>query len=671
MIHAKPATEYNNETSHPALIESLLQDAHSALISSTEGHRSDPDKVSLLNTVKQYAEDILGIDEQNSDAHHMLALSHTLLGESSRAKRHIAKAIENTESNTTLLLEKAHIDMAAGHFNKAERGFLDVLQMEPTNADAFLGIAITRQKKKDWGSAFLHYNTLINKGLVNQTVLTGLSAVVPHIAAETWSEEYENTILTGLAHATDAKSYAHIANTLLIQKYALDHEDSKLDFVELVSDDLFYRVIDDRLICTPEVEQLAGLLRQTLFLEIAQSGNMPEEVQDWVLTIAEAASESGHCWPVSESEMQIVNDLGQAIKQACKGNFDTTDIVGAVMLYSMYEELYSAPFSFLLLGKDLPDWPQRLHSLLATSLYEPSQLHAVEVDLKQAIYVSQAPHIYQHSATSVYPKWSHVAKVEEQSAAELLIETFGEAVPFKAIRKRPLNVLVSACGTGQKALQQAAAYTDVNLVGADARIANLAFAEYQARNLNIDNVRWVQCTEDKLTCLNQQFDIVDWTSSLNESTNLDNTLDYIKRLMARNGVLKLPVEINCDRPEANTLKQLAIKNQLAPTIDTVRVVRKALMEDARAGDWNEILANPDFYHAGGCFDLFFGSNYVRRSAKELDEALAKAGLELFGIAQVASDKFSCLTSISTWESGQPLTIEDPKSLVLFCKKSVS
>ncbi|WP_020406902.1 tetratricopeptide repeat protein [Hahella ganghwensis] len=668
MLNAKQASPNNTLVVDYSQIENLLEEAQSALFSSVQKNVSPSDKNSLLNHVKVFAEDVLSLDADNKDAHHMLALSHTLLGESSRAKKHMMLALEEDTASIALRLQKAHIDLAAGHYNKAEQAFTAILQESKSNAEAFLGLAIIKQRRKDYGGAFLHYSSLINKGYVNQTVITGLSSVAPYVCCDRWSAEFENTVVMALTWPnTDPAPFAKLINSLLISKYALDHQDSKLDFALLLNDSLLQAVVDERLLCSVEVEQLLTLIRETLLLQIAESGAIMDELQQWIISLGEAAAHYGYCWPYNHNELQVLQQLEEAIKQSCRNKASCEDLVGAMMLYGMYEDFYSASFSSRVLAFDLQDWPSRLQPLMAISLYEPSRLHMTEVELKQVIYASQSLQTFERSLSTVYPKWTHLGDSEEQSANHLLTETFGDAIPFKAGKKRPLSLLVTSCKTGQAALQEASQFNDVLVTGADHDIAKLAFAEYQARNHDIDSVRWVQCAEDKLTCLNQRFDIVEWTSPLNNSSNLQETLAYIKKLMAPHGLCKVRIEINRERNAENTLKQLVQANNLEFNKSTIRQLRKVIMDDANENDWTEILAQDDFYHAGGCEELFFGATKRPLNAIEIDEAFANTGIELFGIVDHEDGKISQLNRLTTWEMAQPLVKEPPRALTLFCK----
>lgn len=654
-----------HQASDAVLIESLLDQAQNSLLTSGEEAQIS-DKRLKLTSAKKMAEEVLSLDQANSDAHHILALSHTLLGESSRAKKHIAKAFEFGEQSLTLKLEKAHIDLAAGHYNKAEAGFADILKEQPNNVDAFLGIAISKQRKKDWGSAFLHYNSLINKDIKNDTIIGGLQTVLPHIEVDFWTAEYERTILSALTCASGEKSgLAKISNSLVIHKYNLEQRDTQLDFAELVADPLLLAIIQHKLIATPEIEGLVTILRETIVTQITAARELPDILEEWVLALAEAAVYYGYCWSVNDAENNILCDLSHAVKAQAK----TCDIVencaGAVMLYSMYEELYAAPFSFLLMAITLTDWPEKMRSFLASSLYEPARLHSIEVELKQAISPSHSSLIYEREPLAPHPKWHQLHVGEEQSATQFLLATFGDKLPLKS-RKRPLNVLVSTAGTGQHCLQMASQFNDVNLTGADSSIANLAYAEYQSRNYDIDNVRWVQCTETKLTCLNQRFDLVDWTKPLNFSVNPLETLRFIKRLMATTGIAKLRIELNQQRPTENLLKKLASGNQLPADLDTIRNVRHALIEDTEKDDWHALLSDPGFYHTGVCLDMLFGSEHHAMDAEFTDALLKESQLRLLGISD-ADGIDTGVSSLSCWESASPLTQKNPKNVTVFVK----
>jgi len=660
----------SNQT-EAVLIETLLDQAQHSLLESNSQNRFT-EKRDMLNSAKRIAEDVLVLDNTNPDAHHILALSHTLLGESSRAKRHIAKAFELSEPSGTLMLEKAHIDLAAGHYNKAERGFNEVLKQDPANADAFLGMAITRQKKKDWGSAFLHYNSLINKDIVTDAIINGLVEVIQHIDVELWTPEYEKTLLTGLhANHVNKSAFGKFSNTLLAHKYHLELADSELDFAALIEDPLLFEIVAQKLIMSAETEQLVSLLRETLLTQIYSAKHIPPVLEKWVICLAEAAAYYGYSWPVNDQEMVYLSELSHAISAEVKSSDKDTSMVenstGAILLYSMYEELYAAPFSYLLMAKTLTDWPRPLHALLASSLYEPARLHEIEVELKRVIAPSQSSLIYERDPLVPYPKWSHIQVSEEQSATRFLLNTFGERLPFKS-RKRPLNVLVSASGTGQHILQLAHQFNDINLVGADDSIARLAYAEYQARNLEIDNIRWVHCAETKLTCLNQRFDVVDWSTPLNHHQDLIASLNYVKRLMADTGIAKLRVELNHERASENLLKKLASTNHLPANLGTLRNVRRAILEDAGKGDWQDIYNHPGFYHSGACLQMIFGNEHHSLQAQAIDEALQTSQLELMGVADKPASKVSIASSISGWEKATPLKLELPKHLVLFVKK---
>ena len=71
------------------------------------------------------------------------------------------------------------------------------------------------------------------------------------------------------------------------------------------------------------------------------------------------------------------------------------------------------------------------------------------------------------------------------------------------------EILIAGCGTGQHSIGTAARFKDSNVLAIDLSLSSLAYAKRKTKELNINNIEYMQADILDLGKLKKQFDIIE------------------------------------------------------------------------------------------------------------------------------------------------------------------
>ncbi len=645
--------------SHPEAIDALL----SAAVQQVRalGGNSTPLGTLLSTALKESS-----LPEETQA---LLTIAATAEGRLEQAETLVRTAIERSPGNADLHTQMGYIQLQYGKLSQARTSFERALSLQPNHAQAFRGIADTLLRQENWAGAFLHYRSLYEKGLEDAALIDALETCAAHLQADYWDPQLANTVLSLIEHPDSRpRAWAPLANTLLIRHYRLDVPDAQIDLNTLASDMLFLQVLAKGLILSPEVEQTATAVRTAILAEAAETGTLRESLQALAFALGMAAAQSGYVWPVAQEEQQVLNLLDDQIRQALFAREPIETVVGATLILAMYQSLYSSVSAPALLGTEPDHWPDLLEPLMDKALWQPANIHARCVDLRQHMLKPRTvTEAMSHEDRLPWPTIAAVRiKGPRQSLHDLLCAQLGTQV--LNFEKRPLNVLVTECQTGQRPAQLASQFSDVHVTGVDPVLVNIAAAQSRPEAGRF-NIRFLPLDLQQLGALNARPDVLECARPLNQ---LDNPLEAV-RAMARvvnpQGLVKLKVTL-FDQDDPERIVQTLVQEQFDQRhIEGVRALRHAIMQDTHRADWLPILSDPAFYSLEGVRDRFFRGVWHYLEPHHLDELIKSTGLKLIGLihAGAHSSLYRQPESVQDWYAKRAYTLKKPIDLVIYAQ----
>lgn len=313
--------------------------------------------------------DNAGLDKSNVEALNIMGRialdSHQL----STAKRHFNQALEINQNDATTVINLAYTYLAENNIQQA-RDYLNLVANQPEAAEKVqISLAYTTLLEGDIGSAFAQYRTLFHKGIINQHVQEGLLNCSEHLLADNYLPNLENDLISFFEFDNiDYERLAPLATSLLCEKYRLFCKDGAS------ADDIF----DDRLLidvlshCDLKDKFLSGIVstaRSAIFSKSIQEKSIDDKYLPLIIGIGIQQTKSTQTsLQKSDADEKILTSVYQQLQT----HFDepdctTSDVIGALLLTSMYGNLNNSLFKNHIKAFKLADWPLATQALMAQS----------------------------------------------------------------------------------------------------------------------------------------------------------------------------------------------------------------------------------------------------------------------------------------------------------------
>ncbi|PID42426.1 MAG: hypothetical protein CSB48_10175 [Proteobacteria bacterium] len=536
------------------------------------------------------------------------------------AKRLIDAAIRQHPEKASYWTNRGFVALLEKDYSQAELFFNQALSRDSTNVQAFSSIALCCYLKSDYLGAFLRYRSLMKKGALNQAARSILAESCSQLTADRYDEELENDLLY-LFSLDDFQheKLGNIASSLIKQKYNLANSDCRLDIDTLAQDQLLLSVLATGCVNDIHLEELVGLLRQHIVIEVSQTGALRDELQKLAIGIGLMSEKTDYLLTTSPEENQFIEDLDNCIRETVQTNWNPADIIGALIIVSMYKQLYTQNYSYKLLAMDLSDWPAGLQSLLEKNLYLKCDLHAIRFSLPQN---SQAlAREFDSSYTfSAYPRWQHLPYNSRSSYAQALSNEVGcENVPG-SLWHNATDMLIIGCDSGERAVRLARSFENMHITALDTNEENVAYAIHQSRQLGLSNIEFtVFENASDIKNMQRHFDVIEIH---------DAHCDNIEIILAAKGILNSQGLIRIGFVEISPeLEQIVDKLQQVhrlPTAENIRQMRQEVVKLIVNTPNQLVSKQPWFYSLAGCKRMLFRKNSNNRA--RIKTILDKTGL---------------------------------------------
>lgn len=590
-------------------------------------------------------------DERQQALHDASALAHTVLnqlpsdvsalnlvariemdqGKHNSAELLLRAALGIAPKDENSRMNYAYVLMAKRQYGEAQALFLDILQDHRHSVRAFSGIALAKLRQRDYFGAFSHYRRLLELGHDSPQIRSCLLEAAEFLNADGYQRELESLLITafGWEHA-DHQKLANLAGSLLIAKYKLNDANALLDLQCLLKDPLLLAALSQCIIPNIAMESLVRDLRKTLMLEISQSKQLRDEIVPFAIAIGHYASRSDYALMMDQEEELAVQALVHEIMQTVQGTWSVEDVSGALITLSMYEALYTQPFSAQLLREDLEAWPDGIQSLLSLNLYELSREHMQHFEL----FGFSHDALLDNGIKRAGNRWQSLNSLNRSSLYTALAMALpGDQIPER-FKDQPLSVLVVGCGSGQRAFYLAECFDNVTVYAVDPSQHNIAYANMKVRESGKDNVRFIHSELETALVSEDQFDMIEFSETLNHVQNPQDVIAEWLPLLADDGLVRFNLHTTLVEDVRSVIIQLVKERRLSPTADNIRHLRNAITQEAASGLWNALLSDERFYTATGCQSLFFQRFNHYFDLEQVDQLLKACHLRFSGFVDL-------------------------------------
>jgi ubiquinone/menaquinone biosynthesis C-methylase UbiE len=407
------------------------------------------------------------------------------------------------------------------------------------------------------------------------------------------------------------------------------HESRRIDaalLTDLANDPLCLALLNDSLNVDVELERCLVRARHACLADLT-SDAAPEPL---LAALAMQAWNNEYLWEETAEETAQVAVLAAALDAAIRDG-DFIAVTKPLLQWAMYRPLANLAAADVLAPRPLANVPPVLKPLWQRTLLAPRE----EAVLREAM--PALAHIHDAASQAAqtqneenpYPRWLRLS-VGQKSLLEQ-IRGNQPAFAWPASFQKPVQILIAGCGTGQHPLALAMANRDAEVLAFDLSAASLAYAQRMARELKIENVRFLQGDLLQLPKLKRRFHHIECVGVLHELGDQQAAWESLTEVLHPGGTLRIGVTGKLACLPLTALRAKIAREGVAPTLAGVRAFRERLLCDQKsAAALAPIVAQEDFFSVSMVRHLFFPTRGYQYTLAELEQRATSCGLRLLG-----------------------------------------
>ena len=410
---------------------------------------------------------------------------------------------------------------------------------------------------------------------------------------------------------------------------ALSEEESITNLDLLAQNRVLLRLLEGSSISVAWLEDLYRRLRVAVYerpdaryFDLSIALALQAVRSDYIFHISE--QDEGHRREAEKKALEVVAKYPDDIKQ----------IERAMTNFAMWSPLTRLEVSSLLLQRPKSSWSSGFNYLLDESIRLPGQEVelAVQIPCITPMLREDSREVQDHYDTRPYQKWDRAVS---SSSGELkdVLKTYmiDDHDKFEFWPQRP-NVLVGGSGTGQKFLQLAKFYPELNIDALDISIRSLAYSMRRAKEFDVSNVRLFQCDLSELSQVQEGilaplYQYIDLSSGvLNEIEDKVEVLTNLSKRMSSDGLMLISLKTTNTVDSLSELRSLTENKANLRSEEGIRKFRFAMINDPELAAMEELLDNPSYFSFAGMRRVLDPVAEFAVDLAELEDLLKSVGL---------------------------------------------
>ena len=229
-----------------------------------------------------------------------------------------------------------------------------------------------------------------------------------------------------------------------------------------------------------------------------------------------------------------------------------------------------------------------------------------------------------------YPRWENLGLSYKPRNIQEVINDSDLNLDLRKIKtsKSP-EILIAGCGTGQHAITTASKYKNARILALDLSFKSLSYAKRKAKELNINNIDFIQGDLLDVEAIDRKFDIIEAVGVLHHMENPFNGWKILTSCLNNDSLMLIGLYSEKARQHIVEIKNKINKLKLQSNYKNIIKFRKDLINNNN-DQWNDIKSSPDFYTVSGVRDLLFHVQEHRFTISKIKEHLSQLGLVFLG-----------------------------------------
>jgi SAM-dependent methyltransferase len=378
----------------------------------------------------------------------------------------------------------------------------------------------------------------------------------------------------------------------------------------------------------PALERLLTGARAALLLDCAPERFEDRHITDLALALMVQGWHNDHAWAVTDAETAALDGLEIDRGKLLAGEREATRHYLCAALYRPVSAILVPPLA-----------ADEAHRLKPRSLREAIEPHVRELARQQAAGQSIATLRPLADATSrkvadqyeaaPYPRWTSLHVSAPGSLKRSLAGHF--TADRLAFMDGAFDVLVAGCGTGQQALQAAAAYgTGARMLAMDLSRTSLGYASDMAARYEMPNIAFNQGDILDAPLLDREFDIIECVGVLHHMADWRAGWRALLQRLKPAGLMYIGLYSAISREGLRALRREPGYPGPGCSDDAARAYRRDLLLRDAPAPGADLKISRDFYALNAFRDLVLHESEAHLSLAEIEDFLAANGLVFHG-----------------------------------------
>ena len=393
--------------------------------------------------------------------------------------------------------------------------------------------------------------------------------------------------------------------------------------IQLSGIPLFLKIIEDCPIPDLSIEMLLKNLRKALLLG-RTSLRSSEELLRFQCSLALQCFTNEYIYSETKEEKDDVDNLESEIENCFLANHELQP--NDIACLACYRPIHSY------------SWANQISKLTGLKKLYQRQVEEVKKELLLCKSIPRLGSVTDTVSLSVqnqyennpYPRWvstrvNFPVTIPKFLAESELLSIYSE----KPFVDKP-QILVAGCGTGRQAISAASIFRGSHVTAIDLSLTSLGYAKRKSKQLEINNLEYLQADLLEVRSLNKKFDIIECTGVLHHMKDPLEGWKVLVDCLQPNGIMKIGLYSETARQHIIEARRLILERKISTKKEDMINFRDEIIKHNTLNLKNALQSTPDFFSTSSLRDLLFHVQEHRFNIADIKQFIKQLGLEFIG-----------------------------------------
>ena len=582
------------------------------------------------------------VKPDDAEAWHTLSIIHGKLGAMDEASDCCRRVLAIQPDHVEAHIHLGHVLLHQGRLDEAITQYEHAVKINPQSIPALNNLGKACKTEEQFKKYVERYHKAISllpdpaearNLFINLMKKRPLSEYDPRL-----DEELQKYFINV---GVDDKSTSFFTARHLKLKYRIqppiDYDrDALLAKIEqIASDALFLSYLEKTINLDVDIELLLTKIRRELLFNYCREKAINQSEIGLIAALAFQCLNNEYVFVIDEEENRQIAALKHDIEQSAPSIIKPDEYLEyKLLVYGMYERLYSLSCREHLSHMPFVEWSKMLRPLLEQTLINPIEEDIIKREIPQITYIEDqtSQRVQSQYEENPYPRWVSIPNKgkNDLDVGAALKQHFPHFTPPSFLDGQ-IQVLVAGCGTGKHPIQVALSYKNADVLAVDISKSSLAYAVRMARKFNVKNIQFMQGDILQLSKLNRRFHIIECSGVLHHMEDPIKGWRALANLLVKNGLMYVGLYSEKARADIVAAREIIKNEKLSTDRNTIRNFRARILR-RELGDaiFAMSRSSPDFFSTSGCRDLLFHFKEHRFTLPQINDALNELHLKFIG-----------------------------------------